>query len=353
MTATVPLRASLPRRDQVLPGRSVRAPTWQDLAGATHWALGRGAQLIPFGSPCGVALSDGVRYTFEWRVRPRYQTHCRRWTISAYADAGGADLTIQAPTGGTILTQAIGDISRHARPIDYVERLGAQADATTNLTLDIEPTGSDVYIASIGCDEIPRLSLGVSANDKGMDLVRLRPSEPIWADEGGADEGLQQLFDSLDVNQEIGRRVGHLAWSVPYLADGISTDAFALSTSSGTFANLFPLAVPFLARPGRLSAAGVLPTTQNLAVHVHARNSVAGTSGEVRVTMASGASTTIAITGTSYAWFSGTIAVHAEDMTTSDGRRSATWDDATIEHRRSAGAGTVHVVGFDMNEDNP
>lgn len=353
MTASVPLRASLPQRTQVLPGRAVRAPTWQDMAGATHWALGRGAQLLPLGSPCGVALAAGTTYTFEWRTRPRYQTHARLWTITAYGSGGGADLDIEAPVGGTTLTQALGDAARTARPINYVERLGAQADSTTNLTLDLTPSGNDVIVASIGCVEIPRLALSITANDKGMDLVRLRPTEPIWAAQGGADEGLQQLLDSLDINSDIGRRVGHLAWSVPYLANTVSTDTFALSSASGTFANLFPLAIPMLARPGNLSAAGALSTTQNLAVHVHARNSAGGTSGEARVTMASGATTTINITGTSYAWFSGTIAVHAEDMTTADGRRSTTWDEATIEFRRSAGAGTVYVTGFCMNEDTP
>src|SRR5690606_22173435 len=102
-------------------------------------------------------------------------------------------------------------------------------------------------------------------------------------------------------------------------------------------------------------------TTRTVAWRVIAYCSDSTTSANVRTSDGGGVLSTIAIpTGSqllsrpmAYPTTGGapaTFAVDAVDPTESDGLRGSAWDDHTIEVQRTAGSGTVYIVGVSVGE---
>ena len=73
----------------------------------------------------------------------------------------------------------------------------------------------------------------------------------------------------------------------------------------------------------------------------------AGTEGRVRVETSLGTHD-VDFSNTSATTHSASITLHAEDLSTVDGRRSAEWLDAVITGWRTSGAGTVRVSGVSI-----
>lgn len=352
MTAPVPLRPPQIVPAQALTARAVRGPTFEDIVAATHWALGRGAQLITAGSSLATTLDAAVEYIWNFRTKPRYQAYARLWILNLRSDdVAGDSVTIKTPSGGSSETYTVTNSGRLLRPIFHYEYLSAQSDAEATISLAITAAANPLWVDSIACVELPRPSLSVSSilSDLGIPIERARAGAPIWSDSGASDVGLYRIAAALDASADIGRRVAHLSWAAPISRAGVEIATFSRNTTaaSGSPDTFFRVAPPFLARPGARGAAGYGP--DKLKWKVLAKATDGTTTGRVDITMTNGATAFASIAaGTSYAMHTSNsdLTVDGEDQTASDGRDSATWDDATITFHRAAGAGTVNVAGL-------
>lgn len=346
MTAPVPIRPVIIMPDQILSGRAVRGPSWEDIVLNTHFSLGRGSQLVPAGSPISASLDAAVEYVWSFRARPRYQTYRRLWIINARCDtADGSDsLTVDTPTGSGTETYSIQGSARLSRPILHFETPASQSDAETTLTIAMTSAADSWWLDSVQCVELPRTSLSVSGllSDLGYDVEKTHPGAPIYADSSGTDNGTYRLATALDAMADIGRRVGHFMWAVPTSRAGVSIDTFAKSTAAAA-----PGDDVFLVRPSLLARPGSVLTFRAMA-----RVSAAATTGEIKVTMDSGDTSTASVSSTSWTVVNGnsTLVVDEEDQTEADGKPSGADDDALVQIYRTAGAGDVLVAGIYIHE---
>ncbi len=337
-------------------GLGVRAFGWRDVAALNNWTLGTGAQLIPNYCP-NITLNKTTEYTFQWRTRPRIQAFDRLWSIGIEVTSGNASstATIEIPDAATAVTRIIHRFSatRRARvPFQVQHALSSQSASEEVLSMSIKCDQIDSAIRWIGCRELPRLTLETDTTDYGTDLSRLSPGQPILNSQ------LTRVFASNADSTLIGRRASLLQWGVPSHTGGLSgtvTTAFAASTTSSTFQNLFHLGTPVLARRGYW--ASPLPTKGTVTGKILTWVTVGG-AGEVKFTTdQSGADTTpTSVTGASYEapkWTDAhSINIHNEDLDSADGRQTAAspvWDLLQVKYR--ATSGTIYVAAVSVWED--
>jgi hypothetical protein len=342
MSARVILTPSYPNEGIVRNAAPVSARTWQNIAQNINYALGSGMQLIPCHVPHGgsAVVAKNSSVDFHYRVEPRAQAMARVWTVVTQPTAGGrAQFTMQSPAGsGTTVTAYSADRGT-LTPVLYTQTLSSQSSAEAELSMRIAvgngASDNDLQVMGIGCFEIPRAVLAQSTTDYGVDIESCGHRQPIY-DATSAYLSVTGCTTSLYQARIASRR------SFLQQAWGSST-SLAWSTTSTSYANVTEGAVPIL---GRKLYNG--ETTRNMRYKVYARHSAGGVSCSVRLTMANGATTTSTFTPTtSFTWLpssAATIAVHSEDLDASDGRRSTTWDTATIDAKLDSASGTLYIA---------
>lgn len=324
----------------VVSGAPVQATEWASIVSAYDTLAGAGSVLIPWHAPMTSIAASGSK-TYQYRVWPRHAATHRAWCVSIVATTstpGSATVTLG---GGTSTGFLFSDAA--PRTVRIIEELSSQSasESTASLTATLGAT-TGAKVVGVSCWELPRPSIAMptgpafdlTASDAGLDQTVARPGLPVADDYQGLGVGyISHVLDSL---RDETRRPGLIAGA-----------PFASSTS-GTFAAVFAAPTVVL---GRFLYRGQLSSTMQLASFV--RTSDATTSGELRFTMASGAVTTLGFSGTTATTLiRGQIAIDAEDLTASDGRRSSRDDTCTVELRRSAGAGTVYVDTLTGGEGN-
>jgi hypothetical protein len=332
MSATVAAPFPAPgrlSRAGIVTADPVRAVEWAQIGALYNYLTGRASVLVP---TCYVGSAIAATATHTWRIKAwaRYQATHRLWILGLRASTS-AVVTFTDASSDTHTLYPIGSAGVSERAYFVVEEIGSRASGEVTMapSLAVASGSATVTVTTIACVEIARPELAVDASDDGVDLSR-------WA--GGvagpitdADLGLvAPLMDTLrdsDVRNLF-------CWIVD------TSDPIKITTASPSWSALFAAPPVVLARQLYASE-----TTRAVEVRVYARASDGSTTGSVRVTMASGATATITgITTTTWAWYSTTVAVHVEDLASSDGRRSTTWDTATFDAQRTAGGGEVQFA---------
>jgi hypothetical protein len=337
MTATVPERVWYPERSGVLVGDPVRGPHWSSIAPALNHLLGRGGTLIPWTS-LNESLLKSATHTYRFTIWPRYQATHRVWLVSAVGSSAisGSQLTFTDPSGDSSSFVVGEDESWVRSPHLHVEEIAARTSSETQVLVTISNATSPSENATtlgIACFEIPRPELAVDANDYGIDLATIGGGLSIYEDQGKSLGGVGQAI-SHAVAATRRRGLFHFARR----AGGGN-----LAFSGGAYAELLSFRPTFLDR--FLYASN---TVQTVPVRIYTRSG-AGTTGNVRLTMANGDTLTFAITAAdSGTWRTGSIDVHAEDLSTADGRRSTTWDTCTVEGQRTAGANSLYLESMSI-----
>ena len=293
MSKRVPKIAPLPPRTRVLSGVAVAAPTWKPLSQQANFIIGRGACVSPAWCPTQVPAPTGK---LTIRIMPRGIAIRRLYVIRI--------------TG--LFSGWAGTIDVNGTPIVY----------------------------GVAVHELPRAELQQSSagGEYGTDSSSCMPRMPITDADNGSLGGVAR---AIHAGQCIARRAGLYTFAVD--------EADAIVNNSGSFAAVFNLPVPILTRKRNYTT-----TTGVTEWRLWARCTSAGTTGQVRLTAASGATVTIGITGALTTAFGlwpapptvADLAVDAEDVTTVDGRIAGAWDEVTIEAQRTGGTGDVEIAGI-------
>lgn len=342
MTARVVITPQYPSEAAVRCAAPVSARTWQNVAQNVNYALGHGMQIVPLHTPQTGATSVPKNNSreFHFRVEPRAQALARIWSVVVQpSGTGRGEYTITAPAGtGTAVVAYASDRDTMA-PVTYTEYLSAQSAAETEISIRIavgnEATDQDLQVMAIGCFEVPRAQLAMSSTDYGVDIETCGHRQPIY-DATSAYVSISGVSSSLYQARQSCRR------SLLQQSYGSDTTT-AWSTASTSYVDVTEGAVPMLnrylyngdnQRPARFK--------------VYCRHSAGGVSCSVRLTMSRSAGTTTATftPTTSFAWWpatAGSIDIDAEDMSSSDGLRSSTFDNARIEAKLDSASGTFYI----------
>jgi hypothetical protein len=326
---TVPERATLPERTGVESAAPVRGALWLPLGGLANHLLGRGGALIPaYG--LNKAVAPGGTATYRFTIWPRYQATHRVWLLAFRLTTGYGSMTFTDPSSGASSWTVAFSASQHLRIYEHIETISSRTSAETAIapTLANAVTASaSVTVAWIACYEIARPELAVDADDLGIDLSTLDSGTPVYDDAGKSAGGLAaRLTDCRDVARR----------NSQYQFARNATDA--LEASTGSFVELLGHRPVFLEQFWYRSE-----TTASVLVRLYV-SADSATAGEIRLTMDSGATTTITVPSASAGeWRTGTLACDVEDLSAADGRRSTRWDRCTVEGRVTAGAGKVYL----------
>lgn len=324
--------------DGVRNGHACRAIHLRPVADALNWLTGHGQHLIPATRTDGKStIAIGATRTHRMQLMSRVQATHRVWFISARAGI----LTFTDPSGGSSSWGYIG------APITlrHVETITAPADGPVAVSWTLANSASSSVVADVDgvtCFELQRRDLALSATDDAVDgdtIVTLSGGVPAPILDADAYTSIGALSRGL-ANARTKDNRTLFEWSAP------SGDGF--QTTSASFVPLFEEGPVLLA--SKMYRASV---TGEVTAQFYVRTGAA-TTGEVRVTMTSGATITGTIaTATGGAWVSLTFDVDCEDLAESDGRRASRDDVCTIEVRRTAGAGGVDIETVSVYELRP
>jgi hypothetical protein len=339
VAGVVPWSRIDPYRATVQVSESTRGRTFRDAALLLHWVRAHGLQLIPAHRP-GVEVAPAATETLRYRVHPSGRAVARLWVIGLRQDTvtssdEGALLDVTFPDGVTV-TMLPASVTAFGGIVDrrlYVEELTAKSGAQDDLAVTFESTTGDVtaYVETVACFEMPRAVLTLDDVDRGLDLETLRPGAAMYAARGASVLGLAEGWGDT--------RVQRALWSQTWPT---------AQTTSGTFVDVHPLALPVL--PSRRFAS-VATAKAEWWVYGYASNGT--TSGEFRLTAGSGDTSTVAMpTGSSSgAWLArGVIDLDAEDLSDAEGLPSGGQETLQLAFRRTAGAGSVRCEGIHVRQ---
>lgn len=336
--AFVPLGAPLLSRRGIYSTRVVRggAVQWGGFADASNHLAGRGCALIPH-AMSGQDLTVGADETLKFWVWPRYAARRRLW-VSTYINRAsavtGARVTFTDPNSG----QSNADVSGIAgtRVVhQHVEDVGTPSATAGQLApkwhLD-SGASKAVTLLSVSCFELPRPDLVLDTNEYGVERDTLESGRPIFK---GTGRGVGAVATAVQALDAVAARNG-----IFHFARDTSAQ---LSTTAGAWTPVF------LSPPVGLGRKRYTTST-TATVSVYARcSSGAGTTGDLRFTMASGATLTLSITSAmSSSWLNGSLAIDCEDLTVADGRRSSRYDTCTVEWQRTAGANAINLESISI-----
>jgi hypothetical protein len=221
-------------------------------------------------------------------------------------------------------------------PIFFTETLGSKSDTEQEITCAVSAVGGNVTVAGICCYEQDRPFLNEDATDLGVNVQSCAAQQPIILQANASLPGaVNRVGSGTDLD---GRRAGlfHMTWG-----------SAGTTRITNTYQDMLVLPMPVLA--GKLYRSDVLG-----AVTWSVYAEVDGGSGDVRLTAASGQTSTLTVTATSPAWVtSDTLDVDCEDMASVDGRQTAAspaWDTLQVAFRGN-GTNTLTVYSVSVWED--
>lgn len=321
--------------DGVRNGHACRATHLRPVADAMNWLNGHGQHLVPATRTDGkTTIAIGATKTHRMQLMSRVQATHRVWFISARAGI----LTFTDPSGGASSWGYVG------APVTlrHVEAVGTPADGPVAVSYTLANSVSSsvsAIIDGVACFELQRRDLALDATDDAVDgdtVVTLSGGVPAPILDADAYTSIGALSRGLaNVRTQDNRTL--FERSAP------SGDGF--QTTSGSFVPLFEEGPVLLGSKVYRSS-----VTASAVAQFFVRTGAA-TTGEVRVTMTSGATVTGTIaTATGGAWLAVSFDVDCEDLAATDGRRSSRDDVCTIEVRRTAGVNAVSIETVSVYE---
>jgi hypothetical protein len=335
----VPALPLIPSLSAITTGRTVRASTWSDMANLGNLAIGAGSVLVPE-TVLTSTLTTSVD-TYRFRAKTRLAGKHRLWCFTFNDNPGNADGEFEIViNGGTpvIITIPPGSIQTYR----ILEEVSVPALADTELVFTIQrATGSSALNLSVTVFELPRATID-TATEAAVDVSALRPRGPIY-------DGATLPLVSLATDVTLGRRTGMFHWAVPSRRAGAPITTFARSNSTTTFADVLDLGVPMLARARYRGE-----TTRTLRARFYGWVSVGTATLEVQVftSRLAATSATVTTSSTTPVWLTELdFTVDCEDLSTSDGLQSATFDLVDVKFRRTGGAGTAYITNISIFEN--
>lgn len=340
MTIVTGVPATRPSSDPtVISGtQPVRSYTMQSLGALVAHVMGAGKVLIPqqlimetiaLGPNTGTYHFRALTNQFSWR---------RVWLFCLRGATTGILTTASVSINGGATTDIVCPGLRNAViPVPVFEDISpSQTDTDLYVAISSSATGA-VEVQSIGCFEMPCGTLSY-VDDSAVPSTMLRPTDPVLVTSVGQVPYTEANTAVGALNA--GRRAGMLAFS-------LAAEGSGLSTASGVAQPVW-LAGCEPPQLGRFlyNADTVRGITWRAYYKV-----TGGATAEFKTTMTNTATSTITGTSASAVWSAtGTINVDAEDLSASDGRRSARWDSTALTYRISAGAGTVTLWAVEFYE---
>lgn len=340
MPKPVPASRPYASPSRITAGAPVSAFDWTAAGSLANYMRGRGSVLVPRNFINQQIAAGPNTGTYRYRVKPTGIAKAHVWLVELKSTTAGiATACSVVINGGAATSVTLSGVTTSVLPMEFYEAIGtpSSTEVETNIAISSSATGA-VTVIAIALAEVPVSEMNF-ATDGAVDLGRVAPLAPVDRLSLGI-VGLAQTA-SEGLNQS--RRNGH-----HYFAK--ATEGAALTTTSTTYAPIYTTACepPQL---GRYLYTG--DTTRALTFKAYG-SVTGGATLSVRLTMTSGATTTITTTSGAAGWFgaSNTIAVDAEDLTVSDGRRSARWDLAVIEYKVSSAIQTGSLWCVSIWEDN-
>lgn len=287
---------------------------WATAAALANFCNGHGGQLVPF-CAIGHTISASGSGTYPFYIAPKKRAVGRVWAIHMRGSTVDttADVTINGSSAGTVAVPTTR--GEPTAPFLFYENLSAKTNTAGGVNVVIDANTGDVTVAGIECYEQTRGELDANTDDYGIDITTLRPRVPI------ADVNYQSVAGALDAYKNLDcRRAGFFHLST----DTSVAPTITNGTAPGDALTQLPVTVT-----GTLDDYGA--TTSSVTVAVYAQ--VDSGAGIVRaVSTEGGATLNLSVTGTSFAWVTGSLTVGAEDVSTTDGLRSAwtDWEDVTL-----------------------
>lgn len=332
----VPLKPQLAAQTAVRSGTAVATRTWKPLSRQANFIIGHGAALAPGWSPSSsVSAGGSVKYTL--RTIPRLQALRRLYVVRVTGSVGPID-SLTIIVNGTSRSHSTGTGLRNVAAFEYIEDLGALSTAEETIEIEIQngsSTSAQVYGVMVW--ELPRAELTETSASLmfGCDPELTRAKQPIMDSDAGNIGGVARAIDAA---AGIARRSSLFCWAVE--------ESGAWSTANNVFQPVFVLPIPILGRKLNYTA-----TSASTQWRLWARMTDPAASGIVQFTESSiGSTAVISVTGTSFALHPTppsvtNLLVDPEDVSTTDGRVGAAWDEVQVEARVSAGAGSIEIAG--------
>lgn len=303
---------------------------WVQLGELANYLRGRGSVLIPAHAP-EATVAGGATDTFRYRVAPSGRAIARVW----YVEIASTSPTALARATVSVTGSSADMSTIAATPVMLIETPVAKGTAEVELVLTVQNTGTQTLrIDSVLSWELHRAQLTKDATDVGVDLGSLEFNRPICDRDYEAIAGVADAVAATN-----GRRCGLISWRGP-------DASFTNVAFSGTDV-VFDLAIPIV--PPKIAAAN---TTRTCDWNVYAYCSDGTTAGEIRVIDAAGGTSSVlsVVAGTTTpTWFTGgTKSLLCEDLSTTDGLQGGSYETVNVQVRRTAGAGSVKVRGFNV-----
>jgi hypothetical protein len=319
--------------------------TWQPMAQATNWVLGRGGSLVVAGPPWQTTITAGGSRAFHFYHWPRKQNQFQIWYVSIQTTTqAGASGTVEVPNGTELGTWQIDSNVDAYQPQTFAFQRtvaspdGTPADITVTVRNDSDSDAA-IIVTSISGHELPRYDLDTFTASPVIDDQTCATKAPIF-EESSDEQSVNAVAVCADNAVTEGRRSCLFSWFYP---SGVTITAGSFPGTS----NIFMLDPSIVARH---LYSGTNTATVNVAVYAAMTGSTPA--GDVKVTAASGASSTLHFTSASSTWVTGNLTVETEDLSrlsTDGGLRGGTRETLRIEARKTAGTAIV-VAGICIGE---
>ncbi|MCU0676841.1 MAG: hypothetical protein MUE69_29130 [Myxococcota bacterium] len=322
--------------DGIVAGWPVAATDWQRAADVQNWIAGRGRQVIPpFRPDHGALEAPNNTYHYALRIIPSYPALEFRCHVG-FRD----DIYFATPwTYRTPILVGEGAVSSW----DVTTPRAAYNTTTIDATLAVLATARDVFIDTISVFELPRAFIEQTALAGGVSIPPLAAGQPITS------ASVESLADAT-ADDTFGARV--LAFHAVPWATGVSptkSTEYARASSSSSYApGPGGNGIAALARKKRVG-----DTTRTCKAAFFGWCSDGSTTGQARVTSSKhGSSTAVSISGTTPAWglVSPDVVVDCEDLDALTGLQGGTFDELTVEFRRTSGSGEVYLASWIVYE---
>lgn len=312
---------------------------WYEMAQAVNWLGGVGGAIACAGvnSSLITAGNSALSLFYVW---PRSQHSTWLWVVELKA-------SLTDGARGTVTLEPGGDEFEFSLTNDQAQRFHflqdpssvAEGEASVEVAANAD-SPSSVRVQAITVSEVKRRFLSPTSGEVGVYASSCEKGNAIYENTTTLDKySAQGVWEQVRDAKGNARR--QMLLNV-YDPDGITITTTAFPGSSNVFA------IDPAVQCRNTTAGG--STTRNCEWNVMASQNGGGSS-EVRLTMTTGAVSTITVTSTSATWHTAhNFAIETDDLSVSNTIRGGTRDSVRVEARRISGT-SVTVYGVAIGED--
>lgn len=314
-------------RADIISGRSIRSPHFQDTALLTNYLIAFGGQAVPFHA-IDVDINATESRDLRYMMRRRLSCRWRVWVIEvASLDATAvAEITLNGDSSTTVIVSIPQNTDGNLRRVTIVEDTTTQADTVEESYATVYCTQNGVGIRGCGVYELPRGILAEDSTDLGTQAGPFNSARPIVGSDVANIMAALKSRGTAPRNGLFGWQ-GEITRSTNTYADAFTSDFFAIP--------------PLIGRGDTTNAL--------LRLYVYGNAGASGTL-DFRLTTDSG-SYTGSISSSTPAWSSAVnVTQDCDDPTEADGIQSGSTGLCQLEWKRN-GTGTAKMLGVSLIQD--